>query len=68
VKLAEIGTDMEGVSTFTGYDLIAMATPGREGVDRWHHASVTEQVLDATRVPVLVIRSEQVEASAAYLP
>ena len=66
VKLAEIGADMEGVSAFTGYDLIAMATHGREGVDRWLHASVTEQVLDATKVPVLVIRPEQVETGVAY--
>jgi nucleotide-binding universal stress UspA family protein len=66
VKLAEIGADMEGMSTFTGYDLIAMATHGREGVDRWLRASITEQVLDATRVPVLVIRPEQVEAGVAY--
>ncbi len=27
VKLAEIGTDMEGVSFFTGYDIIAIANP-----------------------------------------
>ena len=37
VKLAEIGAEMAGVSAFTGYDLIAMATHGREGVDRWLH-------------------------------
>jgi hypothetical protein len=65
VKLAEIGAEMEGVSPFTGYDLIAMATHGREGVDRWLHASVTEQVLDATKVPVLVIRPEQAETGVA---
>jgi nucleotide-binding universal stress UspA family protein len=66
VKLAEIGADMEGVSTFTGYDLIAMATHGREGIDRWLHASITEQVLDATKVPVLVIRPAQAETGMAY--
>ncbi len=65
VKLAEIGAEMEGVSPFTGYDLIAMATHGREGVDRWLHANVTEQVLDATKVPVLVIRPEQAETGVA---
>jgi len=65
VKLAEIGADMEGVSAFTGYDLVAVAVHGREGVDRWLNPSVTEQVLDATKVPVLVIRPGQVEASMA---
>lgn len=66
VKLAEIGADMEGVSAFTGYDLIAMATHGREGVDRWLHASITEQVFDTTKVPVLVIRPEQVKTGVVY--
>jgi nucleotide-binding universal stress UspA family protein len=65
VKLAEMGAEMEGVSPFTSYDLIAMATHGREGVDRWLHASVTEQVLDATKVPILVIRPEQAETGVA---
>jgi nucleotide-binding universal stress UspA family protein len=64
VKLAEIGA--EGVSSFTGYDLIAMATHGREGIDRWLHGSVAEQVLDATKVPVLVIRPAHVEAGGAH--
>jgi nucleotide-binding universal stress UspA family protein len=66
VKLAEIGADMEGVSAFTGYDLIAMATHGREGLDRWLHTSVTEQVLNATKVPILTIRPAQVTADVAH--
>lgn len=66
VKLAEIGANMEGVSAFTGYDLIAMATHGREGVDRWLHASVTEQVLNATKVPVLAIRPAQVKSDVTH--
>ena len=66
VKLAEIGAEMKGVSPFTGYDLIAMATHEQENIDRWLYASATEQVLDATKVPVLVIRPERTETGAAY--
>lgn len=53
---ASKGVNSEGTGS---YDVIAMATHGREGLDRLLHASITEQVLDATRVPALVIRSEQ---------
>ncbi len=66
VKLAEIGAEMEGVSPFTGYDLIAMATYEQENIDHWLYASATEQVLDATKVPVLVIRPEQAETGVVY--
>jgi nucleotide-binding universal stress UspA family protein len=66
VKLAEIGAEMEGVSPFTGYDLIAMAAHGQEDVDRWLYASATEQVLDATKVPVLVLRPEQAKTGVVY--
>jgi nucleotide-binding universal stress UspA family protein len=48
------GADPEGSGS---YDVIAMATHGREGLDRLLHTSITEQVLDATRVPALVIKS-----------
>ena len=39
-----------------GYDLIALATHGRSGVDRWSHGSVADQVLHATKVPLLLVR------------
>jgi nucleotide-binding universal stress UspA family protein len=41
------------------YDVIAMATHGREGLDRWLHSSVTEQVLDTSNLPILVLHPEQ---------
>jgi len=53
---ASKGVNAEGTGC---YDVIAMATHGREGLDRLLHTSITEQVLDATRVPALVIKSEQ---------
>lgn len=36
--------------------LIAIATHGRGGLSRWVFGSVTQKVLQATRVPMLVIR------------
>ena len=39
-----------------GFDLIALATHGRSGVDRWAHGSVADQVLRSTKVPLLLIR------------
>ncbi len=43
-----------------GYDIIAMATHGRGGVTRWAMGSVTERVLDGTKLPLLVVRSPEV--------
>jgi len=37
--------------------LIAMSTHGRTGLSRWALGSVTERVLQASRVPVLAVRS-----------
>lgn len=59
IELAERGSQMEGVGAFTGYDLIAMTTHGREGIERMLHTSVAEQVLDAAKVPLLIIHSAQ---------
>jgi nucleotide-binding universal stress UspA family protein len=38
-----------------GYDLIALATHGRTGLDRWVRGSVAEKVLRAATVPVYVV-------------
>jgi nucleotide-binding universal stress UspA family protein len=39
-----------------GMDLIALATHGRSGLQRWFHGSVAEKVLHATHTPLLLIR------------
>ncbi len=38
------------------YDFIALATHGRTGLARWAIGSVTERVLQATRLPLLIVR------------
>ncbi len=37
-------------------DVIAMATHGRGGVQRWAMGSITERVLSATKLPLLIVR------------
>jgi nucleotide-binding universal stress UspA family protein len=41
-------------------DLIAMATHGRGGLRRWMMGSVTDRVLHATRLPLLIARPAEV--------
>lgn len=38
-------------------DLVAMSTHGRSGISRWAFGSVTDRVLRAGSVPILVIKS-----------
>lgn len=40
-------------------DLIAIATHGRSGISRWVFGSVTQKVVQAAPVPVLVIRPKE---------
>jgi nucleotide-binding universal stress UspA family protein len=38
-------------------ELIAIATHGRAGLERWVMGSVTQRVLNATKLPILIVRS-----------
>jgi nucleotide-binding universal stress UspA family protein len=40
-------------------DLVAMSTHGRHGVSRWIFGSVTQKVLEAGKMPVLIVRAEE---------
>jgi nucleotide-binding universal stress UspA family protein len=57
LRVAETGEDAEGAGPSSRCDLIAMATHGRAGPARWALGSVTERVLHATTLPLLVVRS-----------
>lgn len=48
-----------------GYDMIVMATHGRTGILRWSLGSVTERVLQATELPLLIVRPGPAPATAA---
>jgi nucleotide-binding universal stress UspA family protein len=45
-------------------DLIAMTTHGRTGIPRWMMGSVTEKVLRASKVPLLIVRPAKEAASS----
>jgi nucleotide-binding universal stress UspA family protein len=40
-----------------GCDLIAISTHGRHGLDRWVMGSVTNRLLNTTKLPILIVRS-----------
>jgi nucleotide-binding universal stress UspA family protein len=56
IRLAENGEDTEGAGVFGGCDVIAMATHGYSGLQRWAMGSITQRVLSATTLPLLVVR------------
>jgi len=61
IGMAELGEGMEVEQGFNGCDVIAMATHGRGGLERWVVGSVTERVLGATKLPLLIVRSHKLD-------
>ena len=61
IRTAENGVDAEGAGAFGRCDLIAIATHGRGGLQRWILGSITERVLGATKLPILIVRPESAE-------
>jgi len=55
IGAGEVGENLEMVG-LSGCDAIAMATHGRSGVQRWVMGSMTERVLGATKLPLLIVR------------
>lgn len=53
VRVAENGA---GPETFGRSDVIAMTTHGSHGSPRWVMGSITQRVLHATRLPLLIVR------------
>lgn len=54
-----------GVARPQGYDLIVIATHGRQGLEGWMLGSIAERVLDISPVPVLVISTQHPVSTAA---
>jgi nucleotide-binding universal stress UspA family protein len=53
LRLAEHGTIGKENDPF---DLIAISTHGREGLQRWVMGSVTDRLLNTTKLPMLIVR------------
>jgi len=58
VKEAEQTRD---AGSSTGYDMIAMTTHGKGALQRLFMGSVTQHVLDTTKLPLLIVRPQQAE-------
>lgn len=58
IRVAENGEVVEGAGSFGGCGFIALATHGREGVQRWAMGSVAERVLAGTKLPVFIVRPQ----------
>ncbi len=58
IRAAAGGEDVEETGVFGSSNVIAMATHGYTGVQRWALGSITERVLHASRLPLLVVRPE----------
>jgi nucleotide-binding universal stress UspA family protein len=58
--IAEAGEDMEDVEAAHGCDVIALATHGRSGPERWVLGSVAEHILGATKLPLLIVRPQKI--------
>ena len=56
IQAAESGKVLESSHEFNGCDLIAIATHGRGGLQRWMAGSVTEDMLGKTTLPMLIVR------------
>ncbi|HEU5227086.1 MAG TPA: universal stress protein [Ktedonobacteraceae bacterium] len=56
IRVGENGEDVKGVGVFGGCDVVAIATHGYGGLQRWAMGSVTERVLNAAKLPMLIVR------------
>jgi nucleotide-binding universal stress UspA family protein len=65
IDAAENGRDAKGAGPPGRCDLIAMATHGRSGPQRGVLGSVTERVLSAARLPLLIARPSEMDARRA---
>lgn len=59
LSLAEDGSKWKEPGDASAYDLIAISTHGRVGLERWAMGSVTERVLNATKLPMLIVRPQK---------
>lgn len=67
IEAAECGENSEGGRRFGCCSMIAMATHGRGGMQRWALGSVTERILGATRLPLLIVRPEVQQAHESQI-
>jgi nucleotide-binding universal stress UspA family protein len=62
IRIAELGEET-GSYEGGGCDVLAMATHGLSGLQRWMIGSITERVLDGTKLPMLIVRPRELDTS-----
>ncbi|HLJ36594.1 MAG TPA: universal stress protein, partial [Ktedonobacteraceae bacterium] len=62
-EYGERGKEIEGEGGGDG-DLIAISTHGRGGLERWVMGSVTERLLNTTKLPMLIVPPQKVKQQA----
>jgi nucleotide-binding universal stress UspA family protein len=67
LQVAEHGEDSPVKTAAGAFDVLAMATHGTTGFDRWALGSVTERVLSGSRIPLLVVRPRKITSGASPL-
>lgn len=63
VKIGDAASEILQTATEEKIDLIALATHGRSGLQRWVYGSVAEKVLHTTRTPLLLLRPTEEQPS-----
>jgi len=66
--VAEEGEDAQGAGELGRSEVIAMATHGYSGYERWAMGSVTERVLSGTKLPLLIVRPREHHTPVAAMP
>lgn len=61
IEVAEKGRVNAGTCIYGGCDILTLTTHGRGGVRRWVLGSITERILGATRLPMLIVRPHKRE-------
>ena len=64
IDLAQSGTSPQGTENKGRFDLVVMALHGQGGWHRWVMGSVTERVLQASKIPLLVIRPKEMTVTS----
>lgn len=59
-RVAENGEEVEGGGVIEGCDVIVMTSHGYSGLHQWAMGSITQRVLQATRLPLLIVRPPDV--------
>lgn len=67
LRVAEHGESHPAAKGNGGYQVIAMSTHGLTGIARWVLGSVADRVLQGTKLPMLVVRPDQITSEASAL-